>query len=122
MNKTNKQLRTWRYVGEIVVITKMNNEEGKLHVENLNKIRSTIKFAYKYESNGKINFLDTTLSKTDDETVDIKWYTKDSAADRLLNYNLYHDKSVKLNIIKNMTSNILATSNNPDYQQTDLNK
>ena len=122
MNKTNKQLRTWRYVGEIVVITKMNNEEGKLYVENLNKIRSTIKFAYKYESNGKINFLDTTLSKTDDETVDIKWYTKDSAADRLLNYNLYHDKSVKLNIIKNMTSNILATSKNPDYQQTDLNK
>ena len=118
MNKTNKPLRIWRYVDDILVITKINKEEGKLYVENLNKIRSKIKFTYRYESNGKINFLDTTLSKT----VDINWYTKDSAADRLLNYNSYHDKSVKLNIIKNMTSKILETSKNPDHQQTDLNK
>ena len=118
MSKTNKPLRIWRYVDDILVITKINKEEGKLYVENLNKIRSKIKFTYKYESNGKIHFLNTTLSKTGD----IKWYTKHSAADRLLNCNLHRDKSVKLNIIKNMMSKILETSKNLDHQQTDLNK
>ena len=122
MNKINKPLRIWRYVDDILVLTKMKEEEVKLYVENLNKIKSKIKFTYEYEENGRINFLDTTLSKSSDGKIDMKWYRKDSATDRLLNYNSYHDKAVKLNIIKNMTSKILETSKNPDQQQKDLNK
>ncbi|CAF4198778.1 unnamed protein product, partial [Rotaria sordida] len=99
---------------------KMDENEIESYVKDLNKIRSKIKFTHEYEKNGEINFLDTTLSKTQDGNIEMKWYRKDSAADRLLNYNSYHDKSVKINIIKNMTSRIIETSKNPIQQEKDL--
>jgi hypothetical protein len=122
MEEVNIPSRIWRYVDDILIINKMKEEEVKLYVENLNKIKGKIKFTYEYEKNGIINFLDTTLSKNDDNTVGIRWYRKDTAADRLLHFNSEHNKSVKINIIKNMASKVIETTKNTKNQQDDLNK
>ena len=121
MENVEQPLRLWRYVDDILMITKKNEDEIKLMVENLNKIRSKIRFTYEFEKNGCINFLDTTLSKNNNkDNISIRWYRKDTAADRLLNYNSSHHKSIKINIIKNMTSKIIETSKDSGNQQEDL--
>jgi predicted GIY-YIG superfamily endonuclease len=122
MENMEQPLRLWRYVDDILMITKKNEDEIKLIVERLNKIRSKIRFTHEYETNGSINFLDTTLSKTNNGNISIRWYRKDTAADRLLNYNSHHHKSIKINIIKNMTAKIIETSKDTLNQQEDLNK
>ena len=122
MKPVNKPSKIWRYVDDILIITKMNEQEIKQYVEDLNNIKSKIKFTHEFENNKTINFLDTNLTKTNDGTIEVKRYRKESASDRLLNYNLHHNKSVKINIIKNMATKIIKTTKNPINQQKDLNK
>ncbi|CAF4897340.1 unnamed protein product, partial [Rotaria sp. Silwood2] len=52
----------------------------------------------------------------------VRWFRKDTAADRLLNYESSHGKSIKNNIVKNMTTMILETTQDNKDQQEDLNK
>ena len=102
----------------------MNKQQLDKYVYDLNKIPGKIKFTSKFEQNDKINYLDTTLTKTtmNNETLKIRWFRKDTAADRLLNYESSHGKSIKNNIVKNMTTKILETTQNNKEQQEDLNK
>ncbi|CAF2132640.1 unnamed protein product [Rotaria magnacalcarata] len=103
----------------------MNKTQLDKYVYDLNKIRGTIKFTSEFERNDQINYLDTMLTKTiiNNETIlKIRWFRKDIAADRLLNYESSHGKSIKSNIVKNMTTRILETTQDNIDQQEDLNK
>ncbi|CAF5026638.1 unnamed protein product, partial [Rotaria socialis] len=103
----------------------MNKTQLDKYVNDLNKIRGTIKFTSEFEQNDQINYLDTMLTKTiiNKETIlKIRWFRKDTAADRLLNYESSHGKSIKNNIVKNMTTRILETTQDNIDQQEDLNK
>jgi hypothetical protein len=110
MNEVNLPSKLWRYVDDIILVTKMKEEEIKTYVKELNSIKSKIRFTYEYEKDGKINFLDTTVSRNDNDNIGIRWYRKETASDRLLNYHSCHHKSIKQNIINNMTSKIIQTS------------
>jgi hypothetical protein len=84
MNLVNKPNKLWRYVDDILIITKMTENELKEHVNQLNKIRSNIRFTYEYEKDRKINFLDTTITRNiDHNNIDIRWFRKETASDRL---------------------------------------
>ncbi|CAF5068029.1 unnamed protein product [Rotaria sp. Silwood1] len=118
LNQTNK---LWRYVDDILILTKMNKDELDTYVKKINKRRSNIKFTMEYENDKTINFLDTSLRRNEnDNSIDIRWFRKESAADRLLNYNSCHHKSIKRNIVTNMTSRIITTSKHTYHQQQDL--
>ena len=71
-----EQSRFWRYVDDILIITKMNEEETTDYLKRLNKIRSKIKFAFEFEKDGKLNFLDTSLSHGTNNKIHIRWYRK----------------------------------------------
>ncbi|CAF3946895.1 unnamed protein product [Rotaria sp. Silwood1] len=117
--------KIWRYVDDILIITKMNKEELEDYVNNLNKIRGSIRFTSKYEENNQINFLDTTLTRINKDNqmkIKIRWFRKITASDRLLNYESCHGKSIKTNIIKNMTTRILQTTKEAKEQKEDLLK
>lgn len=111
----------WRYVDDILMITRMSEEEVKQYVKELNSIRSRIRFTHEYEQNGSINFLDTTISKGINGRVNIRWIRKETASNRLLHYQSAHHRSIKRNIIYNMTFRIAQTSKDPHTQQKDLN-
>jgi hypothetical protein len=49
-------------------------------------------------------------------------FRKETAAHRLLNYESSHGKSIKTNIVKNMTTRILETTQDDKDKQEDLNK
>ncbi|CAF1116065.1 unnamed protein product [Rotaria sordida] len=76
----------------------MNKDQTKNYVDNLNKIKGTIRFTHEYEDNKQLNFLDTTLTRNEIIT------------------------SIKYNIIKNMTTRIIETTKNKDQQKEDLEK
>jgi hypothetical protein len=125
LQEINTPSKIWRYVDDILIITTMNEQQLNKYVNNLNKIKGTIKFTYEFENNNKINFLDTTLTKqtiNNELQIKIRWFRKDSAADRLLNYHSSHGKSIKENIVKNMTRRIIQTTRDANEQQEDINK
>ena len=111
LNKINRPQKLWRYVDDIIIITTMNKDELNNYVNELNNIKSKIKFTLEYEDNNKLNFLDTTITRNkNDNKINIKWYRKPTASNTLLNYNSCHHKSV----IKNISINNLE-------QQEDVN-
>jgi uncharacterized FlaG/YvyC family protein len=121
LNKINDKL--WRYVDDLFIITKMKEDEIKSYVDELNALNGSIKFTYEFEANKQLNYLDTTLTRnTEEKRIDVKWFRKDTASDRLLHYESGHHKSIKLNIIKNMATRIINITKNNKQQQEDLNK
>ena len=114
--------KLWRYVDDLLMITTMEENEVKEYVDNLNKIKSKIRFTYEYEDQGSINYLDTHLTRTDNDNVKIRWHRKSTATDRFLNYKSAHHISVKRNIVTNMAKRIIETSKDPVEQKEDLNK
>ncbi|CAM4845408.1 unnamed protein product [Rotaria magnacalcarata] len=125
LQQINTPSKLWRYVDDILIITTMEEEQLKQYVNDLNNIKGTIRFTYEYEKKNKINFLDTTITKeiiNNKQEIKIRWFRKETAADRFLNYRSSHNKSVKTNIVKNMTQRIIKTTNDPKEQQEDLNK
>ena len=121
LQEVNHPDKLWRYVDDILILTKLNEDELNAYIETLNKNRNNIKFTMEYEKNKTINFLDTVLSRNDiDNSIHIRWFRKETAADRLLNYNSCHHKSIKTNIVTNMTSRIISTTKDAKEQQQDL--
>ena len=121
LNTINTKL--WRYVDDPFIIITMNKEELDEYVNNLNKRKGTIKFTYEFESNNKLSYLDTTLTKNiTNKKIDIKWYRKETATDRLLHYESGHHQSIKTNLIKNITTRIINTTKDNVQQQQDLEK
>ncbi|CAF1371595.1 unnamed protein product, partial [Rotaria sp. Silwood1] len=116
--------KIWTFVDDILIITKMNQQQLKDYVNELNNIQGTIKFTSEFEQSNELNFLDTTLTRinsSNDIKLKIRWFRKETAADRLLNYESSHGKSIKSNIVKNMTTRILETTQNNKNQKEDLN-
>jgi hypothetical protein len=123
LNEVNITQKLWRYVDDIIIITKMNKIELNDYVEQLNKIKSKIRFTLEFEENSKINFLDTTLSRNkNDNEINVRWFRKETAANKLLNYNSCHQKSVKKNIVSNMASRIKNTTKNNIEQKEDIER
>jgi hypothetical protein len=125
LQKVNVPNKIWRYVDDILIITKMNEQQLKNYINELNDIEGTIKFTHEFEQNKELNFLDTTLKRLNDHSdskLKIRWFRKETAADRLLNYESSHGKSIKNNIVKNMTTRILETTQDNKEQEEDLIK
>jgi hypothetical protein len=125
LQEVNQPSKFWRYVDDIMIITPMNEQQLKDYVNKLNDIRSTIRFTCEYEDTNSINFLETSLTKhvvNNQLQVKVRWFRKQTASDRLLHYQSCHGKSIKTNIVKNMTTRIIQTTRDPVEQQEDINK
>jgi len=120
-HEVTKDGKCWRYVDDILIITKMNETQLKEYVDKLNQIKSTIRFTIEFEKDDGIKYLDMALYKTEkDREIKTKWYRKPTAADRLLNYQSEHPKQVKTNIISNMTRRIAETTKQPQELEQKL--
>jgi hypothetical protein len=64
----------------------------------------------------------TRINDNNNIKLKIRWFRKETATDRLLNYQSSHAKSIKTNIFKNMTTRILETTQDDNDQKEDLNK
>ena len=115
------QGKTWRYVDDMLVITKMSRMEIEESMKKINSTKHKIKFTYEYEKKNQLNFLNTTQTRnTTTNKIDIQWYRKDTASDRFLNYRSCRHQSIKKNIVRNMTERIITTTKDNRQQMNDF--
>jgi hypothetical protein len=105
LHDVNQNNTIWRCVDDILIITKLNEQELNNYVNELNDIRGSIRFTYEYEQNNKINFLDTTLTRINKENQ--------------IKIKSCHGKSMKTNIVKNMATRIIQTTEDIEEQKED---
>ncbi|CAF1407123.1 unnamed protein product [Rotaria sordida] len=101
LDEVNIPNRIWRYVDDILIITKMSKQQLDNYAKDLNKICGTIKFTSEFEQNNELNYLDTTLTK-----LKIRWFRKDTDTDRLLICESSNEKSITTNIVSHMNTRI----------------
>ncbi|CAF1126020.1 unnamed protein product [Adineta steineri] len=125
LKQININNKIFRYVDDILIITKMTETELKEYINKLNKIKGKIRFTHEFEENNSIPFLDTKLTKINDNNqmkIKVRWFRKSTASNRFLNYESDHGKSIKRNIVQNMTTRILHTTKETEEQKDDLEK
>ena len=125
--KENIELEThekfWRCVDDILMKTKMTPDQLDAFVKDLNVMDGTIRFTGKYEVNGSINFLDTTLARNAvDKTITVHWFRKETASDRLLNFESCNQASIKRNLVRNMAGRVISTAKDSTLRQQALSK
>ena len=121
LNKINIPQKIWRYVNDVIIITTMSKNELNNYVEELNNIRNKIKFTSEFEDSKKLNFLGTTITRSEDSNkINIRWYRRPTASNTLLNHKSCHHRTVITNIVSRMTSMISNTSKNTLEQKEDI--
>lgn len=90
-----------RYVDDLFLIIHENATQKTL--ENANSIDHNIQFTIEIETASRtINFLDTTITRNQDNTIKTKWYHKPlSTYPRLTNYNTSSNPTIIRNIANN---------------------
>ena len=104
--------RLWkRYVDDTCCIVKKGEVDQLL--QHLNGIHPSIKFTVEVEEGGKLPFLDTSLKKNDDSSIDITVYRKATHTGRwYLNYQSHHPVHVKRGLVMclyDRTKNIVCS-------------
>lgn len=92
--------------------------------EVLNKFNSfhqKLQFTSEAEQNGRINFLDLTLIRNQNNKIDTSWYTKPTWSGRYLNYNSNHAPNQKHSVIIGLADRAIQLTT-PKYRPEALNK
>lgn len=105
-----------KYVDDILFIA--TEEEGKKLLDNLNNADKNIKFKHEIEIDGKINYLDFTIINGDSFRVTTKWYQKQIASGRFLNFLSHHPKSVTINTAITFVITMLRNSDSTYHEET----
>lgn len=101
----------------IAAVHKNKVQELLTALNNYNKdIQFTVE---KEDKNKQINFLDTTITRDDNNKIKFKWFIKPTASQRYINYFSYCPLKYKLNLVKTLTHRIKQISH-PDYLHNDL--
>lgn len=95
------------YVDDSAAI--MRRDEADLLLRTLNNYDTNIKFTMENETNGKINFLNTTIIRENKE-IKTNWYKKPFASDRLVNYYSGHEPHTIIGTAKTFIHTMLQLS------------
>lgn len=100
-----------RYVDDIITAVPLGREED---IKNaFDSFHEKIKFTTEKEIDGKINFLDITLIRRENK-ITTQWYQKNTSSGRYLNHASSAPKTLKKNVIANLTSRALQFTNPSD--------
>ena len=93
-----KHMSPWkRYVDNTIAVIKLSSIEHVLSI--LNSFHQNIEFTYELEQNGKINFLDVTLIRTND-TLQITIYRKSTHNGVYLHWNSFAPRTRKCGTLR----------------------
>ena len=113
--QTRKPLIWWRYIDDIFFIWPHSREELYSFIEALNSFHPTIKFTCS-ENNNRIDFLDTTVIKSESGHLITTLFTKPTDANMYLHYSSDHPKHQKDSIPLSQAIRIRRICNNiADY-------
>ncbi len=93
--------RFWkRYVDDTCCIMQRDAVEPLLR--HLNEVRPTIKFTMELEKDGSLPFLDTSLTRSEDGTLNVTVFRKQTHTDRYLHFNSHHPPSAKRAAVRSL--------------------
>ena len=106
-----------RYVDDC--ITAIPEDQISNVLTAFNSFHQKLQFTSEIEHENKINFLDLTIIKNqDNEELKTKWFTKDTWSGRYLNYNSHHSTAQKNSVIIGLTDRALALTSAEFRPQT----
>jgi len=114
---TNKPKIIYKYIDDLFLIVKKDDLE--LTLNTFNSIHQRIKFTIDVEANNILNFLDISIIRKDSQ-LKFKWFKKDSASNRSLNYYSSHPYHIKINTAKNLLNRAISLSD-PEYHLEIIN-
>ncbi len=103
-----------RYVDDTFLIIKKQDITTTLQVFNNKNYH--LKFTHEIEINNRINFLDLTIIKHNDQLI-TNWYQKPTQSNRTLNFNSNHTVQQKKNIIYNLVDRAILLSHANFHQE-----
>lgn len=121
--KINQNQKSWKYVDDNIIITKMNKTELDEYFEQINTIRSKIRYGTEFDEKNKRSFI--SVSATRDKLhnkIDTKWLRNEIAVNKLSNYHWSYSKSVWRNLVSTMVSRIKNTTKKNEDQKEDIDK
>ena len=104
--------KVWkRYVDDSFCVIK-RNAVSSFH-DSLNSVDQHISFTIEHESNGKLPFLDTLITRDNGKLV-VDIYRKPTHTDRYLDFNFHHDKKHKTSTAETLLHRALNLPNTQD--------
>lgn len=107
-----------RYVDDCLLAIPRGREQQIL--EAFNSFHQKLQFTIEIEENNQINFLDLTLIK-ENNRIYTKWYTKNVASGRYLNFNSEHHKTHKKNVVTAVIDRAIKLTS-PKYRTETIKK
>lgn len=111
-----------RYVDDIIAVIPATETQNILdHFNKYDNVHKKLKFTMEIENNKSINFLDFTLKRDNSGNIWTKWYQKDIASGRYLNFESCNPTTHKRNVVTAMTDRAI-TFTHPKDREESLNK
>lgn len=103
-----------KYVDDVICAIKGSEVDAILNI--LNSFHNDLKFTVEIEADNRINFLDTTLIRTNN-TITTDWYRKSLSSDRILNFLSAHPYQMKFNVALSFAKRVLSLSDKSFHNQ-----
>lgn len=105
----------YKYVDDLLIALPKTQIQHTLEV--FNNFNQHLQFTKEEEEDGRIPFLDTVVTRNDDQTISTHWYSKPIASGRLLNYLSFHPTTLKMNVAANFIHRVTALTTDQPLQQ-----
>ena len=120
INSSSVPPKIWkRYVDDSFCIIKKGNVPA-FH-DTLNSVDANISFTIEIESDNKISFLDTLVTRRNG-TIAVDVYRKPTHTDRYLDYNSHHDNKHKASTAATLLHRALKLPNSSEGKERELNR
>ncbi|XP_062557238.1 uncharacterized protein LOC134222111 [Armigeres subalbatus] len=102
-----------KYVDDLILAL----PEDKIHevLDIFNGYNPHLQFTVEKESNNKLPFLDTLITRHEDQTLSTSWYSKPIASGRLMNFHSFHPTTMKINIASNYIDRVIRLTTNTNW-------
>lgn len=108
-----------RYVDDIIVAVPDNGSE--IIMKQFNSYHKNLKFTVEEEINASINFLDMSLHRKNDGSIETTWYQKSISSGRYLHFEAHNPMTHKRNVAMALTDRAIALTN-PNERPKSINK
>jgi hypothetical protein len=110
----------FRFVDDLLLGVPADHVETTLQI--FNSYNSWIKFTVEIEKDGVLPFLDMEVHRDDNGNLSTIWYSKQTATNRMINYNSNHSFTTKLNCMQGLINRIFRLTTKPGMKFWKINK
>ncbi|XP_055613583.1 uncharacterized protein LOC129760028 [Uranotaenia lowii] len=99
-----------KYVDDLFLILPHGKIQSTLKIFNEYDVH--LQFTVEEEIDGRLPFLDMTVIRNHDNTLDTEWYCKPISSGRMLNFLSFHNMHQKINVAANFIQKVIKLSSN----------